>query len=186
MEEEIKKLIKELIDEFTPEILAKSKGEIGERGEQGEKGEAGEKGEKGNTGTKGDKGDRGKDGKHGEMGKDGEDVSPKVVKRLQDEIDSLKENLEKFRQAGARLGRSIGPSVINKFIYNTIPTGTINGSNTTFTLVKAPRITDAERVYLNGVRQNPGSSNDYTIAGKTLTFNTAPLTNDVLLVDLEY
>jgi len=61
------------------------------------------------------------------------------------------------------------------------PTGAINGSNDIFELAATP-IAGKEQVFLNGLLQRPGSGNDYTISGDTITFEDAPLTGDVLLV----
>lgn len=62
-----------------------------------------------------------------------------------------------------------------------VPSGTINGSNVTFTLANTPA-SGSEEVYLNGLLQNVGGGNDYTISGGTITFNTAPETGSTLLV----
>ena len=62
-----------------------------------------------------------------------------------------------------------------------VPSGSINGSNTVFTLANTPTV-GTEMIYLNGMLQNVGGSNDYTISSATITFNTAPLTASVLLV----
>jgi hypothetical protein len=67
-------------------------------------------------------------------------------------------------------------------IRNEIPAGSINGSNTAFTLASAPA-TGSARVYLNGVRQKV--TDDYTISGSTITFVTAPPSGSNLLVDYE-
>lgn len=53
------------------------------------------------------------------------------------------------------------------------PTGAVNGANTTFTLAIAP-LAGSEEVFLNGLLQEPGAGNDYTISGATITFITAP------------
>ena len=65
-----------------------------------------------------------------------------------------------------------------------VPTGTINGSNTVFTLANTP-IVGTERVYLGGARQQ-GGGGDYTISGATITFNIAPPTGIILIVDYSY
>lgn len=64
-----------------------------------------------------------------------------------------------------------------------VPTGTVNGSNTTFTLAFTPT-SGTEEVFVNGVLQNAGAGNDYTISGGTITFLTGsiPQTGDVILV----
>ena len=57
------------------------------------------------------------------------------------------------------------------------PSGTINGSNVTFTLTATPTLL---LFYRNGMLQLPGSGNDYTISGSTITMAVAPLTGTVL------
>jgi len=47
-----------------------------------------------------------------------------------------------------------------------------DGSDTTFTLTVAPGADQASAIYIDGVRQAPGT--DYSISGTTLTFVTAP------------
>lgn len=63
------------------------------------------------------------------------------------------------------------------------PTGSINGSNTSFTLAGTP-LTGSLRLYQNGIRLN-GGGNDYSITTATITMTTAPTTGDVLLADYE-
>jgi len=64
---------------------------------------------------------------------------------------------------------------------NEVPSGDIDGSNKEFTLANTP-LEDSERVYLNGLLQEPGSGKDYTIDGNKITFTTAPESGDVVLV----
>jgi hypothetical protein len=59
----------------------------------------------------------------------------------------------------------------------TQPSGTINGSNTAFTLASAP-VGDIV-VYLNGLQVR---ETGYSVSGTTLTMTTAPQTNDILEV----
>ncbi len=68
-----------------------------------------------------------------------------------------------------------------KFVTREPPTGTVNGVNTTFTLAGTP-ITGTEQVFLNGILQEPGAGNDYTISGGSITYLTAPATGDRLRV----
>lgn len=65
------------------------------------------------------------------------------------------------------------------------PTGTINGSNTDFTLANTP-VAGSESVYLNGILQDAGGGNDYTIAGAVITFLTAPISGDKIRVNYTY
>lgn len=60
------------------------------------------------------------------------------------------------------------------FVIRETPTGTVNGVNTTFTLAATPASTSSEMVFLNGLLQEPGAGNDYTIAGPTITMLSAP------------
>lgn len=65
------------------------------------------------------------------------------------------------------------------------PSGSINGSNVTFTLAQTP-IAGFESIYLNGLLQEPGAGNDYTISGGTITYLTAPATGDKLRASYYY
>lgn len=79
--------------------------------------------------------------------------------------------------------RTLGASVVHKFMDDETPVGTVNGTNTVFTLAKPP-LTGSLKVYVNGARMRV--TEDYTLAGRTITFNTAPPTNSVLLCDYRY
>lgn len=61
------------------------------------------------------------------------------------------------------------------------PTGSVNGSNAAFGLANTP-IAGTEQVFLNGILQEPGAGNDYTISGATITYLTAPLSGDRIRV----
>lgn len=67
------------------------------------------------------------------------------------------------------------------FVVRETPTGLVNGSNTSYELANTPTA-GTEEVYLNGLLQEPGAGNDYTISGDTITYLTAPLTGDRLRV----
>ena len=87
---------------------------------------------------------------------------------------------------------------VDKQRYNIIPTGTVNGSNKTFTLSVMP-LRESINVFLNGVRQYyvydyPSSTKylnginqvfyiDYGISGATISFKEAPITDDYITVD---
>lgn len=62
---------------------------------------------------------------------------------------------------------------------NETPSGTINGSNTVFTLAHTPSPAASLKLYLNGAFQTAGGE-DYTLATATITFINAPLTGGVL------
>lgn len=67
------------------------------------------------------------------------------------------------------------------FVDKETPSGTINGSNTSFVLANTPTAT-TEHIYLNGILQDVGAGNDYTISGATITMLTAPLTGEKIRV----
>lgn len=75
------------------------------------------------------------------------------------------------------LSSSGGGSMISE-----IPTGFINGTNTTFTLDFAPRTPTAEYavVFQNGLHLQPNV--DYNIVGATITFALAPVVGDTVNV----
>ena len=81
---------------------------------------------------------------------------------------------------------STSPS-FTAFVTREVPSGPINGSNPTFTLAHTP-IVGSEMLYVDGVLQNEGISNDYTISGAVITFNllTIPTTNEVMLCSYRY
>ena len=132
---------------------------------------------------------QGRPGPQGEPGIGRPPTEGEISIALQPSVEAFRKAWEvKVQEVLARRGgvRGLGgASVILKFLNNITPTGAINGSNTAFVLPKAPK-TNSEKVFLNGVRMRKGSSNDYTVSNKTITFNTAPLTNDIILVDIEY
>lgn len=68
---------------------------------------------------------------------------------------------------------------LSKLVTRETPSGTINGSTTVFTLANTP-VTGTEMVFLNGILQDAGAGNDYTISGASVTFLTAPLSGDKL------
>jgi hypothetical protein len=65
------------------------------------------------------------------------------------------------------------------FIVRETPGGLVNGANTTYTLANTP-ISNTEMLYVNGLLQEPGAGNDYTISGATITMLSAPITGDRL------
>ena len=66
-----------------------------------------------------------------------------------------------------------------KVVTRETPAGTINGSNATFTLANTP-VSGTESLFLNGVLQDSGAGNDYTISGLTITMLNVPVSGDKL------
>lgn len=69
----------------------------------------------------------------------------------------------------------------SNFVDKETPTGLVNGSNTAFGLANTP-VAGSEHIYLNGMLQEAGAGNDYTISGATITMLTAPLTGEKIRV----
>lgn len=68
----------------------------------------------------------------------------------------------------------------SSWVANETPSGTVNGSNTAFTLANTPNtnVTNPVMLYLNGALLEPGSGNDYTISGSAITMLFAPASGD--------
>jgi hypothetical protein len=64
------------------------------------------------------------------------------------------------------------------FVTNVVPSGTVNGSNVTFTLPSTPTA-GSVRLY-DAILLRPGAGNDYTLSGATITMAVAPLTGEEL------
>jgi len=71
-----------------------------------------------------------------------------------------------------------------EFVDNEVPAGDIDGENDEFVLDFDPAGT--EEVFLNGLLQCPGATEDYTISTTTITMLTIPEAGDVLLVNYHY
>jgi len=71
------------------------------------------------------------------------------------------------------------------FADNQVPTGTINGVNTTFTLANTPNPALSLNCFLNGVQQRAGGS-DFTLASATITYGTAPATGATLVCSYRF
>jgi hypothetical protein len=70
------------------------------------------------------------------------------------------------------------PAALN-FADDETPSGTINGTNVTFTLAHSPNPAGSLELFLNGLQQNRGV--DYTLSTNTITFTSAPVTSSTLL-----
>jgi hypothetical protein len=73
--------------------------------------------------------------------------------------------------------------VIDRFtnegwVKNEVPTGTVNGSNTSFTLAFTPDDPNAVLVYLDGLYEP-----NVTVSGTTLTFTAAPALGQSIIVN---
>ena len=71
------------------------------------------------------------------------------------------------------------PTTYTAFVVRETTSGVINNSNQNFGLANTP-FTGSEQLFLNGLLQEPGSTNDYTISGNFILMNDAPKNNDRL------
>lgn len=67
---------------------------------------------------------------------------------------------------------------LKKLTTKEVPSGTINGSNVTFTLSSTPQENEAVQLYLDGLFLTEGV--DYTLSTVTITMTTAPVVGQSL------
>jgi hypothetical protein len=72
----------------------------------------------------------------------------------------------------------------SNFVNDEVPSGTVNGVNVTFTIANTP-VAGSVEIYVNGIKQKQGASDDFTNTTTTITFTAGaiPQTGDVLLVN---
>jgi hypothetical protein len=68
-------------------------------------------------------------------------------------------------------------------VYGEAPTVTDGSADVT--LANTPTL-NTERIYLNGLRMNRGSGNDYTVSGATVTFASNLSAGDIVVADYLY
>lgn len=90
------------------------------------------------------------------------------INRIQDAIaNALRGISNAVPEASVSIGSSSGTWV------EEIPSGTVNGSNTIFTLSNTP-VDDSYTITVNGLVRT--KTTDFSISGSTLTFTWAPAT----------
>jgi hypothetical protein len=75
--------------------------------------------------------------------------------------------------------------VMSRLAWNEVPSGTVNGVNTSFTLAAAP-LSARLLLFRSGLLMRPGAGNDYVLVGSTITFATAPETGENILAFYHY
>ena len=83
--------------------------------------------------------------------------------------------------AGVLSAEAVTDNIVEGDILYENQSANCNGSNVEFTLAETP-IANSVQVFQNGLLQEEGSGNDYTIAGAVITFATAPAADDLCLV----
>jgi hypothetical protein len=110
-----------------------------------------------------------------------------IARRLNSLIDVVNSHTLQIQTTTVTQGGGGGDDVdaaVPNFIDGETPSGTKNGSNKVFTLAHTPNPASSVRVFLNGQRLT--LTGDYTFAGNTITFVSAPVSADVLLADYRY
>jgi len=69
------------------------------------------------------------------------------------------------------------------FEENEVPVGDLDGVDTTYTLAQTPSPANSLKLYLNGIRQDEGGSDDFTLTTNVITFSAAPISTDKILAD---
>ena len=127
-----------------------------------------------------------------ELGEVAVDVSADYI-TIEDATDnsSKKESIADLvtAMAGSGLTATNGVLSVDSITDNVVETdfavedesGNCNGAQTDFTLDSTP-IANSVQVFLNGQYQTEGSGKDYTLSGTTVSFTTAPLTGDILVI----
>ena len=76
-----------------------------------------------------------------------------------------------------------GGTVVNtsylqqSFVWNEVPSGLVNGVNRNFLLTKQPLTSGTAMVFRNGIMQEYGATQDYTVSGFTVIFTTGSIPN---------
>lgn len=90
---------------------------------------------------------------------------------------------------GGTLGTTALPFALMNFsgltvaqlVTREVPSGAINGANTTFTLANTP-IAGTEHIFVGGILLTAGAGNDYTIVGATITLAFALVVGEAIHV----
>ena|SRR3990167_3332621 len=102
-------------------------------------------------------------------------------------IAGLKEAIEELKERKPLGDRILGMGGGKRPIYvQEVPSGTLDGSNREFTLT-TNYVSDSVSISVNGVEQRPGSTREYILSGKTITFaaDNIPVEGDNLWVKYE-
>jgi hypothetical protein len=95
-------------------------------------------------------------------------VGVRVVDRIRDQSD--------FQGPPADGGLLRYDASVGKFVQvvwtRELPSGTVNGTNPTFTLSATPKPASSLLLHVNGILQRSGVGNDYTLSGVTVSFLT--------------
>ncbi len=98
-------------------------------------------------------------------------AATQIVRNAGSSLPSQSGNAGKVLSTDGHRASWVASSSTVNFADKEVPTGTIDGVNTVFTLAHTPTA-GSDHIYLNGVLQTP--TTDYSLAGVTITFVAAP------------
>jgi hypothetical protein len=102
--------------------------------------------------------------------------------QLEDTSSSFTRELATFVQNNTSGGTSSGSSGASSgspvYVREDL-SSVVDGVTTTFPLLHTP-VADSELIYLQGILQNEGAGNDYTVSGSNLVFAQAPLSSPLI------
>jgi len=115
-----------------------------------------------------------------------------ITKEIADEFKIINEKIQPLKDeiSDLKLRYSNNPRVFSgfskitmdqHFIDDDIPTGTVNGVNKVFVLNYSPNPINSLKVFMNG--QKLKKDEDYSLVGRSITFNTAPPAGSIILCD---
>lgn len=82
---------------------------------------------------------------------------------------------------GGSTGGTSSTTLITELVLNEVPTGAIDGVNTTYTLAYEPSTTSSVMIWLNGQLMTQGADKDYNVVTQTVTMSFAPREGDIIL-----
>jgi len=97
---------------------------------------------------------------------------PLTYNTLEDVEDTLPDYMGENLQAEMDIDYDSLDLSTTNFVDNETPAGSIDGSNTAFTITNTPNPASSLLLWLNGVYQTQDV--DYTLSGETITFTSAP------------
>lgn len=119
------------------------------------------------------------------MARTSEQLQPSEILLVQALDDLPVDATKAIAKSGAATLTQVSVAAGSSWAFRETPSGTVDGSNPTFTLAHTP-VVGSESVFLNGILLDSGANNDYTISGATITMINIPQSNDKLRVTYQY
>jgi hypothetical protein len=99
----------------------------------------------------------------------------------EEQMNNVNDAMKKVEELNKTVN-SINAST-DSIVWNEIPTGIVNGVNSTFILNHSPELGGKMLIFINGVLQERHDSGvDYNISGRTIMFSSPPRIGSKILV----